>query len=119
MLGWQTLQRHYLNLTAPDGASMNWNWQRCRRAFLKKVGKKCVMCSSKKKVEVHHIIPRNTRPDLAVDHRNLIALCGGGKKGCHLKHGHMGSYMNYNAGIKKIAFFSNQHSVLRDNKKAA
>jgi 5-methylcytosine-specific restriction endonuclease McrA len=112
MLGWQTLQRHYLNLRAPDGASRNFSWQRCRKRFLKKVGKVCVCCSSKKQIEVHHVLPRHIRPDLAVDMTNLIALC----KGCHLRIGHLGSYFTYNATIKLVSFFVRKNSVLKQNK---
>jgi len=114
MLGWQTLQRHYLNLTAPDGASLNWSWQRCRRAFLKKVGKVCVCCDTKKKIEVHHILPRHIRPDLAVNMTNLIALC----KSCHFHIGHLCSYFNYNETIDLVAWYVRRISVLKLNKMA-
>ena len=116
MLGLGKLQRLYLNLKAPDGASFNGSWQRCRRAFLKQVGKKCVCCNSKKKIEVHHILPRHIRPDLALDVRNLIALCGGGNAGCHLRLGHLGSYFNYNETIAKVSWFVRHYSILRKNK---
>ncbi len=115
MIGWKDLQRTYLNLTAPDGASVNWSWRKCRKAFLKKVGKRCSCCTSKKKIEVHHILPRHIRPDLAVDMTNLIALC----KRCHLDIGHLGSYSNYNATIMDVAMYVQKHSILKLNKKVA
>jgi hypothetical protein len=105
------LYRLYLNLHAPDGQSINFGWQRCRRAFLKKVGKVCVICSTKKKIQVHHILPRHIRPDLAVDHTNLIALC----RDCHFHIGHLCSYFTYNATIKLVAFFVRDHSLLKKN----
>lgn len=114
MLGWRDLQRSYLNITAKDGATWNWGWQTCRRAFLKMVGKQCTCCPSKKKIEVHHILPRHIRPDLAVDMTNLIALC----KGCHLRIGHLGSYYQYNAEIMDVAIYVKKHSVLKLNKVA-
>lgn len=109
------LKRLYLNLRAPDYASLNWSWQRCRRAFLKRVGKICVCCSSKKKIEVHHILPRHIRPDLTVDFTNLIALC----KACHLHIGHLNSYFTYNAEVVKVCWYVRENSILKDNKKAA
>ena len=109
------LKRLYLNLTAPDGASLNWSWQRCRRAFLKKTSKECVCCGYKKKIQVHHILPRHIRPDLAVDMTNLIALC----KDCHFHIGHMNSYFTYNAAIQLIAWFVRENSIKKDNKRAA
>ncbi len=108
MLGWKDMARHYLNLRAKDGASANWSWQRCRKAFLKKVGKQCVACSSKKSVQVHHVLPRHIRPDLAVDMTNLIALC----KDCHFHCGHMNNYHNYNKNIMDVAFYANEHSEI-------
>ena len=115
MLGWETLPRHHLNLTAPNGQSMNWGWQRCRKAFLKKVGKQCACCGAKKKIEVHHKLPRHIRPDLALDHKNLIALCGGGK-GCHFHIGHLNSYFNYNEKILEVAMYVYKHSIRKLNK---
>ena len=114
MIGWNDLQRLYLNVTAPDGASINFSWQRCKRAFLKIVGKKCACCGSKKKVEVHHKLPRHIRPDLAVNHKNLIALCGGGK-GCHFHIGHLNSYHTYNETVQNCCEYVMKHSILMKN----
>ena len=107
------LKRHYLNLIAPDGASLNWNWQRCRKDFLKKVGKVCVCCNATKKIEVHHILPRHIRPDLAVDQTNLIALC----KDCHFHIGHLNSYFTYNAAVSSVCWFVRHNSILKKNVK--
>jgi 5-methylcytosine-specific restriction endonuclease McrA len=114
MIGWKDLYRHYLNLRAPDGASTTWSWQRCRSAFLKIVGKQCSCCSSTKRIEVHHILPRHIRPDLSVDMTNLIALC----KGCHLRIGHLGSYYQYNETVMDVAMYVKKHSKLKLNKVA-
>lgn len=108
------LKRLYLNLTAPDGASLNWSWQRCRRAFLQKVGRVCVCCGSIKKIQVHHILPRHIRPDLAVNMTNLIALC----RDCHFHIGHLNSYFTYNAEAVKVCFYVRRNSVLKDNNAA-
>lgn len=114
MLGLGKLQRLYLNVTAKDGASLNWSWQKCRREFLGIVGKTCVCCNSKKKIEVHHILPRHIRPDLALKHDNLIALC----KGCHLRIGHLGSYFTYNEAVAKVCWYVRHNSILKRNKVA-
>lgn len=116
MLGIGKLQRLYLNLRAKDYASLNWSWQRCRRAFLKKVGKHCVCCNSTKKTQVHHKKPRHLFPELALDEDNLIVLCGGG---CHLRIGHLGSYHSYNENIEDVAWYVHNNSVKKDNKKVA
>jgi len=105
------LKRHYLNVTALDYASINWSWQKCRREFLKKVGKVCVCCGSKKKIQVHHILPRHIRPDLAVDQTNLIALC----RDCHFHIGHLNSYFIYNAAVAVCCWFVRENSVSKRN----
>jgi len=117
MLGFERLQRLYLNLVAPDGASFNGSWQRCRRAFLKKVGKQCACCGSTKNIEVHHKKPRHLFPKLTLDWDNLIGLCGGGK-GCHFHIGHLNSYFTYNENIEMVAWFVHKNSVKKDNKAA-
>ena len=108
------LKRLYLNLRAADGASLNWSWQSCRRAFLRQVGKECVCCRSKKKIEVHHKKPRHLFPELTLIFSNLIALC----KGCHLRIGHLGSYFTYNEAVDICCWFVRHNSVLKQNKVA-
>lgn len=114
MLGAHALRRLYLNLTAPDGASLNWSWQRCRRAFLKQVGKQCVCCGSKKKIQVHHMKPRHVFPELALVIKNLIALC----KDCHFHIGHLNSYFRYNENVMDVCFYVRIYSVVKENKVA-
>ncbi len=114
MLGLGQLKRLYLNLTAPDGCSLNWSWQRCRRAFLREVDKVCVCCDVTKKIQVHHKLPRHIRPDLATVFSNLIALC----RGCHLRIGHLGSYFTYNENVADVCWYVRHNSVLKDNKVA-
>lgn len=115
MLGWETIKRHYLNLTAKDGASLNWGWQRCKREFYKVVPRECACCGSKKKIEVHHKKPRHLFPKLALVPSNLIALCGGGK-GCHFHIGHLNSYFTYNEAIQLVAEFTRKNSIKKKNK---
>ena len=111
MIGWNDLQRLYLNVTAKDGASLNWSWQKCKREFYKLVPKKCACCGSKKKIEVHHIKPRHLFPLLALVLSNLIALC----KGCHLRIGHLGSYHTYNETVQDCCEYVMKHSILMKN----
>jgi len=110
---WNNLKRHYLNLKAPDKASINWSWQRCRRDFLKKTGKVCVCCGTTKKIQVHHILPRHIRPDLAVDQTNLIALC----RDCHFHIGHLNSYFTYNEKVDLACWYVRKISVKKKNER--
>ena len=68
-----------------------------RKEHLKKEPR-CVVCGSKKKVEVHHIIPFNLDPSFELCSDNLITLCENKKYGvnCHLLFGHLGRYIDYN-----------------------
>ena len=114
MLGWESVQRLYLNLTAKDGASLNWSWQKCKKEFFKVVPKECACCGGKKKIHVHHKKPRHLFPQLALVLSNLIALCAD----CHLRIGHLGSYFNYNETVELVCMFVRKHSVLKQNKVA-
>ena len=114
MVGWQTLTRHYLNLTAKDGASLNWSWQKCKREFFKTIPKECACCGNKKKIHVHHKKPRHLFPELALVFRNLIALCAD----CHLRIGHLCNYHWYNETIEDVAFYVRKISVKKLNKVA-
>lgn len=107
----ERIKRLYLNLTAPDGASLNFSWQKCRRLFLERVGRRCVCCDSKKHIEVHHKLPRHIRPDLTVNMTNLIALC----KRCHFAIGHLNSYFTYNEAVAEVCWFVRRNSVLKKN----
>jgi len=108
----KTVQRHYLNLTAPDNASLNWSWQKCRKVFLKKNGKICACCGYTKKIEVHHMLPRHIRPDLTLIHKNLIALCDD----CHFHVGHLNSYHFYNKNVDLVCSLVAENSIKKENK---
>jgi|GEM_PF-4813472 len=51
--------------------------------------------------DVHHIIPRHIRADLALELWNLVTLCR--RYDCHLRAGHFGNYRKYwNPDILKV-----------------
>jgi len=54
----------------------------------------CEVCGSIKLLQVHHILPRSSNPELALDIENLMLLC----KDCHKK---IHSEDKYNFGEKK------------------
>ena len=64
-------------------------WMKCARAYRRSVGGLCERCRAKGLIvpaeEVHHKIhltPENiNRPEIALNWRNLVALC----KDCHIK----------------------------------
>ena len=82
---------------AEKGQKRSRKWGKVRKLHLK-VNPKCVVCGSKVKREVHHIIPFSIAPDLELDHANLMTLCENKKYGinCHLLIGHLGNYRRVN-----------------------
>ena len=62
----------------------------------------CDACGSQENLQVHHIIPFNTRPELELSYTNLMALCMGPNE-CHLKLGHGGSFRCFNPNVIKDA----------------
>ena len=63
----------------------------------------CKMCGSQKNLQVHHITPFHDNPNLELDDSNLITLCETIGVECHLKHGHLGNWKNFNPDIVKQA----------------
>ena len=90
-----------LNGKAPKGAKRSSKWRKVRRAHLAK-HPRCAICLSKKKVEVHHIIPFSFAPDQELEPDNLVSLCENKKYGinCHLLVGHLGNYRRINLNSK-------------------
>ena len=61
----------------------------------------CSVCNSTQQLNVHHILPFHTHPELELDPNNLITLCENYKYGinCHLLVGHLGDYKNINPDV--------------------
>ena len=68
-------------------------WRRCRKSYLNSIGGLCQECKRRKLIvpadEVHHIIkltPENiNRPEIALNWKNLRALCEECHKNAHRK----------------------------------
>ena len=107
--------RHYLNITARDGATWSGKWQKAKRLYYKKHGKVCKCCGQRKKIQLHHKLPRHLFPELALDPKNFISLCNRKGVGCHFLHGHMGSYRTYNENIVDVCDYVRNNSLLKQN----
>jgi 5-methylcytosine-specific restriction protein A len=79
-------------------------WESVRKNFLL-TNPCCAVCGGKDKLNVHHLKPFHTNPELELDPNNLITLCESGKKGvnCHLFVGHLGDYKKINKECTKDA----------------
>lgn len=63
----------------------------------------CRMCGGIEHLEVHHMMPFHLDESKELDDTNLITLCECPGIDCHLKHGHLGNWHNYNPMIRQIA----------------
>lgn len=78
------------------------SWRRVRAEHLK-AQPKCQGCGEKRKrlLEVHHVAPFHSHPEIELEPKNLLTLCdGGGKygiKSCHLYIGHNGNFRRSNS----------------------
>jgi 5-methylcytosine-specific restriction protein A len=51
-------------------------WQVLRQAILERDGWKCRCCGERRRLEVDHVKPVRTHPELSFNPANLQALCG-------------------------------------------
>jgi len=72
----------------------NKEWFYVRKKFLK-YNDECEACGTKRKLEVHHVIPVKKRKDLELEETILITLC----KYCHLIFGHFKNWNCYNVHV--------------------
>lgn len=73
-------------------------WPKARLEHLK-LFPKCAACGAKEHLEVHHVKPVHAYPELELVQTNLITLCDGPGKSCHLTFGHLGSWYSWNVTI--------------------
>lgn len=82
------MQRYYLNL---DLATAGRVTQRALSAWAVQVKQRdqcCQVCGSTKKLEAHHVLPKNQFPELALELSNGITLC----KFHHAEHHMLNGY---------------------------
>lgn len=76
-------------------------WDEVRDNFLER-NPACAACGSVRHLQVHHINPFHTHPELELVQENLITLCMD-TSGCHLKLGHGGSFSTFNPSVVEDA----------------
>lgn len=88
----------------PLGAARSKEWAAVRREHLE-LSPACEVCGGTASLEVHHVAPFHVRPDLELDHGNLMTLCERKKFGinCHLLIGHLGNYRRFNPEVRADA----------------
>lgn len=101
---WDQRRRQYLDRQYSDGVSIyesrSPEWPRVRAEHLEKEPI-CVICGSKLDIQVHHILPYRKYPELELDGKNLITLCGSKMYNHHFLVGHAGNYMGWNPHVRE------------------
>jgi len=77
----------FASCSSAEAAERSSRWAAVRRAHLE-IEPYCAVCGSEEDLEVHHIKPFHSNPDLELAPSNLITLCGGN---CHWAVGHLGA----------------------------
>lgn len=85
----KTLKTFVSRVVCALGRSPRWYSLRCRTL---QNANGCEACTSQKALQVHHVKPVYTHPELELDPSNLLVLC----RTCHLLIGHGGSWMHIN-----------------------
>lgn len=89
------------------GAARSSHWSKVRKAHLE-LEKDCQVCGSVENLQVHHIKPFHLFPDLELEQSNLITLCEGKSRNCHLLFGHLLNWHSYNVSVRDDAKQWNQ-----------
>lgn len=104
MYRWAKYLKDRLEGKAEKGEKRSSQWRKTKKAYYAKYGKRCAFCGSKKKIELHHIIPFNVDPSLELEESNLLPLCDGGgdngMKSCHF-FAHLGDWKRFNPNIRE------------------
>jgi hypothetical protein len=89
-----------------SGQKRSSKWRKVRKEFLKD-NSECAACGSTTKLEVHHIKPFHSHPELELEKSNLITLCENKKYGicCHQLVGHRGNYRKINKNCVEDAAY--------------
>ena len=80
------------------GAMRSPEWPKVRARFIEEHSV-CEVCGTKKKLEVHHILPVHKYPKLELEFSNLITLCDPH----HFVFGHLCSFYSYNDTVREDA----------------
>lgn len=77
--------------------SSDWYW--FKKMYEGICPKECRCCGTKRKVELHHIVPFHEDPSLELDVNNVIWLC----RTCHHLLGHLKFWKSHNVNVEEDA----------------
>ena len=96
------IQRRLLNVGIFKSLNEWRTWAKLQKAMIKKQPY-CSLCKWKKKLNVHHILPRHLFPIYALIAENTVVLC----RDCHFHYGHFNSFQNFNPFILNFVYTVN------------
>lgn len=73
-------------------------WPKVREEHLKSQPE-CQACGTRENLNVHHILPFHTNPEMELDPNNLITLCESKSFNCHYGLGHGKNWMKFNPNV--------------------
>ena len=82
----------------PEAGKRSSHWPTVRKEHLR-LEPTCRWCKAGDHLEVHHEKPFHDDPSLELDQKNLITLCEGGGRECHVKIGHDGNFKLFNPDV--------------------
>jgi len=96
------LVRHVARDANTPNAARSPEWPKTERAFLKD-NPTCAACGGTSHLNVHHKKPFHLDKALELDPTNLITLCMGMGKHCHLLVGHGDDFKAFNPSVETDA----------------
>lgn len=82
----------------PLGGKRSPKWNELKRKYLD-YSPRCNACWGVKKLQVHHIKPFYSHPELELDIGNLITLCNRKWRRCHFIFGHFYNWRRINPNV--------------------
>lgn len=83
-------------------------WPKVEHEFLSSYPD-CAACGGRERLNVHHKLPFHLHHELELDPKNLITLCMGKDKHCHLLIGHGDNFKAFVPEVEKMAAYVRQH----------
>lgn len=92
------------------------HWPKVRADFLA-THTACEICGCDRGLQVHHVKAFHLYPELELEPKNFVVLCGPEGHGCHFSFGHLFDYKLSNAHIRDdIAYFKKRVDTARSAK---
>lgn len=99
---WVSRLDHGLEIARKHGKERSPHWPFVEKEHLQREPR-CMVCGTRRGLQVHHIKPFHLHPQLELDHGNLITLCELDGRDHHLLVGHLDDWHSFNANVREDA----------------